>query len=134
MFQYSDFRLTAHDSSRVMAAVDKLYHAGLLTKEPAREHHWVGVAIVRRLTKALLQDALNDGTVSWDVVISKVLSLVLVASLTARSGDVLASRLNDNPRPAVFFEDLVVKLVGGDKVENLVARITIRNEKGFKYV
>jgi len=41
---------------------------------------------MRKIITAWYKDALENGTISWDVTLSKALSLVLIAALAARSG------------------------------------------------
>jgi hypothetical protein len=62
---------------------------GRVTAEPIRsETLWITSDVIRKITEALLKDALVHGTQSWDVSISKALVLCLQAALCCRIGDI----------------------------------------------
>ncbi len=64
---------------------------GLLTKEAARERQWVGVVLVRKTVIAFIEDAITLRVRSWDTVISKILTLIVLSALGARAGDATRS-------------------------------------------
>lgn len=135
IFDYPFFKLSPHDSLRIKTLVDGFVKEGKLTKEPSRELHWVGVSLVKRMVDALFDDAVENGTRSWDVTILRVLSLVLTSALQCRSGDIHKHHRDedDQPLPFIAYKDVRLKLIdGGREIHNLEARITIRNEKGHK--
>lgn len=45
-----------------------------------------------RMTLGFLDHHTQDGTLRWDIIVAKVVSVVLVASLESRAGDVVRSR------------------------------------------
>lgn len=92
----------------------------------------MGSFLVRKLATALLEDGLVNGTLNWDVALSEVTSIVLMAALQTRAGDIARIRLDNQPLPYLCYNDITIKLVGGNKIENLQARFVIRNGKGFK--
>jgi hypothetical protein len=49
-------------------------------------HNWVPTQDVKILIEALLRDALRNGTLSWDTLVMKSLSLLLQMVLAARAG------------------------------------------------
>jgi hypothetical protein len=128
----SDFTLSRNESERITSTVLSLLKEGKLTKEPCWERCWVGAFMVRRLVTALFKDALFNGTINWDVTISKALAIVMVAALTARAGDVTMAPLDEQRRPFLCYKDITLQLVGVTRLENLKARCLIRNEKGDK--
>ena len=77
-------------------------------------------------------DSLVNGAIHWDVTLSKTLAVVMVAALTSRAGDVTKNRMDEQKLPYLCYDDVTLKLVGGDDLENLMAKITIRGEKCFK--
>ena len=87
---------------------------------------------MRMMVDALLKNALEQGTLNWDVTIVQVLTLVLVASLHCRTGDISRGHLDDQPMPYLTYEDVHLKLVNGTEMEHLEARVKVRNEKGHK--
>jgi hypothetical protein len=94
-----------------------------------REGLHVGAFLVRKLATALPNDALREGTVNWDTTTAKTLSIVLVAALGSRIGDVTVNSLNTNDTPYLCYEDIALKLSQDD---NLTAVVLLRNEKGDK--
>ena len=62
---------------------------GYLTKESKIQRNWVGILIVRRLTTALIESAMEYGTVNWDITLYKALSIVLSSAPAIRVGDIL---------------------------------------------
>ncbi|KAM0556833.1 hypothetical protein ACHAPJ_005893 [Fusarium lateritium] len=84
-FRYKDFKLEKHDDARLN---------GIVTKEQTRGgKHWITSEIIGRMVKAMLQDGIQNGTLSWDVLIMKTVSLQLHSITGARADDVRRSRL-----------------------------------------
>ena len=132
VFEHSDFHLSAHDSLRIDALTDGFVEQGRLTKEPARERHWLGVASVKRMIDAVLEDAVRNGSRNWDVTIHMILSILMTSALQCRSGDIAKSTYNTQPLPCLVYKDISIKLINGEDIDQLEARVTIRNEKGHK--
>ena len=103
-----------------------------MTKDPAIEKHPAGAVMVRRLSAGMFTDALKNGTINWDVVLAKALSIVMTAATGARTGDLTVATMDEQELPYLCYKDITLKLAGGDKLENLVAKVLIRNEKGWK--
>ena len=76
VFEHSDFHLSAHDSLRIDALTNGFVEQGRLTKEPARERHWLGVTLVKRMIDAVFENAFRNGFRNWDVTIHNALSLL----------------------------------------------------------
>ncbi|CAI6339757.1 unnamed protein product [Periconia digitata] len=87
-FEYESFEITKHASRRIDAMYNHLFREGRITKDPTVERRFVGSAIVRSLITALLSKAFDDGAMNWDLINSKCLSIVLLASLGSRAGDI----------------------------------------------
>ena len=133
IFEYSDFTLTRQETLRINTLVDGFVKQGRLTKKPARERDWVGVTLVKVMVDALMNDALENGTLNWDVVVRNMLVLILIASLQCRTCDIMKSRMDDQPLPYLTYGDVSLTLVGGtEDIESLEARVKIRNEKYHK--
>ena len=132
-FKFSTFKLTAHEGARIKSLLKSLLRDGKLTREPARQKQWVGCVIIRLMVTSALNDAINNGTANWDITISGVLNMLLLSSLAARSGDLVSSPMErDSPTAFLNYDDIVLKLVNGKEIVNLIASVTIRNEKGYK--
>ncbi|KAK0125600.1 hypothetical protein ONS96_009435 [Cadophora gregata f. sp. sojae] len=132
LFQYSKFTLSAHERVRIKSAFEQFLKDGLITRKPSREAQWVGAFLVSRLVGALLQQALAEGTTNWDKTIQKALSMVLIAALSCRCGDIMKTQSETHELPFLCYDDITIKLVGGHGLENLVATVVIRNEKTKK--
>ena len=63
-----------------------------LTAHRKGDRQWLDLLAVKAMARALLGDAIRNGTTSWDFTIFKTFSLVLVSALGARGGDVTLSR------------------------------------------
>ena len=92
-FECAKFHLTSHDTLRLTNVSEQLHQEKKLTKNPKRESQWLGAFVAAKLSTALFQDALVAGTINWDIVISKALSIILTSALMARSGDVAKARI-----------------------------------------
>jgi hypothetical protein len=79
-----------------------------------------------------LSEGLEEGTTNWDRVLQKVLSLLLLGALACRLGDITKHNKDTHDLPFLCYKDITIKLVGGTRIENLVALIVIRNEKAKK--
>lgn len=121
---------------------------GKITNDPSREKQWLGAHVIGGMAKAILMDAVDNGTLSWDVTICRVLSIVLISALCTRSGDVAQTTLygpkagevaDADVSSRIFdlmicmkFKHVVIKLVIKDGVERLAAQFEIAYEKGVK--
>ena len=96
------------------------------------DKNWLGSFLTRKLTYGLLVDALENGTIQWTTVITKVLSMVIAAATGARAGDIMKDPLDVHELPFLCYRDITLKLSDGDSLDNMVAQIVIRNGKGHK--
>ncbi|OBT86748.1 hypothetical protein VE02_06282 [Pseudogymnoascus sp. 03VT05] len=132
-FQFVDFKVMRHDSLRIKVMFQTLLNDGRITKEPSRVVQWIGVILVRRLITAILEDAIDNGSTNWDKTLQKALSLLLISALSCRSGDIMTSTMDTQKLPFLCYDDITIKLVGGDGLEHLQADVLIRNEKKRKH-
>lgn len=130
-FRHKAFNLDKHDRLKLGNTFAVLRKDGLVTTEPLREKHWVTAHVVDRLVSALFSDALDNGTVSWDKVISQALGIVIQSATVSRSGDVILS-----PQYTIEylkFEDCEIKLVTDrDGKDRFVGQIVLKYCKGWK--
>lgn len=131
-FHFAEFKVSKHDSLRMKTMFQQLLNDGRITREPSRKVQWVGIVLVRRLVTAILHDAIEHGTPNWDKVIQRVLGLLLISALSCRSGDIMTSTRDTQKLPFLCYNDVTIKLVNGDRLENLQAEVLIRNEKKKK--
>lgn len=163
-FDHADFKLTTQDGMKLQALSASFLKAGVLTKDPYREKQWLGTAVVQRCVSALFKDALENGTLSWDVVICRAATVVLISAL-GRGGDVVTStnytknqmqkhaELAKMAAPASLtrvsrlslydemmclrYEDITIKIEepsSKDRDMSFVAEFVMRQDKGEKYV
>jgi hypothetical protein len=132
-FEYEDFHLSEHDLARIETQKDSLVKDEKLTREPIRVKQWIGVILVRLMAVTIMEEALKEGTYSWDATIHKVLALLLLSSLQCRVGDIARTR---RAATAIFDIRQCMDQIGWwfNNLEKLVARVVIRNEKYHKYV
>jgi hypothetical protein len=112
--------------------IDQLFQEGRLSKDPLRQKHHIGAFLVRKLAIALLTATFTNDTINRDVVLAKTLSVVLTAALGSRTGDVMVAPLDVHHLPFLCYEDITLKLIKADDLTALVAKVVIRNEKGYK--
>ena len=107
--------------------------AGTISKEPTRRKQWVSGAIILILVDGLLRNAIVHGTPSWDMTISRAMSLAVPSATGMRSGDLARSHGYSNQQ-VTLLGDLVVKVVNDEKGIRFRSLLTLRNTKGHKYV
>ncbi len=130
-FYFPEFQLSRHQGSRLKAFFNQLMQEGRLTRAAIHETQWIGAVLLQRIMVALFRRALEEGTTNWDRVLQKVLSLLLLGALACRLGDITKHNKDTHDLPFLYYKD-ITKLVGGTRIEHLVALIVIRNEKAKK--
>ena len=91
-FTYSDFKYTPRDGARIRTLFDDCVRDGRLTQGMWKKRLWMSFMILARLVSKFLGYHIRSGTSNWDVTIAKVMSIVLVASIGSRAGDVSRSQ------------------------------------------
>ncbi|KAL2274702.1 hypothetical protein FJTKL_02989 [Diaporthe vaccinii] len=125
-----DFRLTRHESRRLDTLIDTLAKEGKLTTGKWRPRQRVGFVLLQKMGQAWFRKHLTYGCLSWDVVISKFLPLVLMSSTVSRVGDIGRSSYYTGCE-YLRWEHIVLILEGDEpEIKNMVAKITIEYEKG----
>lgn len=129
--QYEHFALTKHWASKCDSLLNKLVKEGAQTKGRWAERQYIGFQTLRIIGDASMSKALKEGIISWDVYISRHLSVVLVASLASRGGDVTRSVLYERME-CLCWKDITLTFVGGDTLDHLSMDIVLRHVKGYK--
>lgn len=83
---------SAHERIWISTCLMSLLQEGKLINDPQREAQWVGISLIKRMVKAMTEEAFVSGTRSWDCTISKSLSIFLLSSLGSRGGDITLSK------------------------------------------
>lgn len=59
-----------------------------LTNKLKFDKKWLGAFMVAKVIRAVYEEALTNGVISWDVALAKIQSMVLMAALGCRAGDI----------------------------------------------
>ena len=131
IFRYPKFSLTPHDGKKIDVVLDAFAKEGKLLRGKWRKNQWLGVVVFEKMARAWLLAGLEQGCLSWDVHLHKLLSLTLAVALNARVGDV--ARTQHYHVEFMKFGHIQIKLPeGGATVEDLEAFVTICHEKAKK--
>ena len=132
VFHYKDFKLTKQDAHRIDAVIQQLLNDGKITKDPVRERLWLGSRIVQQMAVAMLNNAINNGTKSWDVTLSCCLTIVLQSALACRAGDIQRSK-HYTGEEYLQWKHITLKATGAT-VQNpkLTMLVTLLYRKGHK--
>lgn len=123
--------MSVSKSLQIDSLLNKLVKDKVLTAGKWYRSNRVGFNTLLVLTDAWMNSGLTDSVTSWDTYISRQLSIVLIASLAARSGDVVRTQVYQGME-CCLFKDLTVSFQGGDKIEDLTMVACLRFVKGFK--
>ncbi|KAK9328329.1 hypothetical protein V1520DRAFT_313332 [Lipomyces starkeyi] len=90
-FKYPHFKLSRHHAARIDAMLSDLANEGKLLRGRWSKAEWLGTVLFEKMARAWLQTALDQGYLSWNVQISRLLSMSLVVALACRAGEVTVS-------------------------------------------
>ncbi|KAI9821537.1 MAG: hypothetical protein M1826_000614 [Phylliscum demangeonii] len=133
-FRHAKFKASRHDIHRLDTVVDSLAKKGLLTRGQWRPHQWIGLALLAKLGRSWIQAGIDHGCISWDVQIARLGSIALMSALNCRSGQVARSA-GYTGEEFLAWKDVQLRWDGDGaelNVDRLVARVTLRFEKGRK--
>ena len=135
-FQWSEsdgFKIGRHEAARFKTWLDQAKRAGRLTQGSWKKRTWIGYAVLSRLVRAYLTRGIEQGTVNWDIIVAKCLSMVLVASLGSRTGDVALSGKYKGTTYYMQYRHIELFVEGDEPIySNIRARVTLEYEKGHK--
>lgn len=124
------FTATKQDSKRMESLFNKLVKDKVLFKGKWRKPNRVGFQTILYLVDVWMSSGLKDGVLSWDIHISKQLSIVLIGSFGSRCGDVVRSKMYADMQ-CLCYRDLALSF-GGDDTQDLILNVTLRFVKGYK--
>lgn len=91
--------------------------------------------MIRRMAQTWLDRALNEGCLSWDRTLLKLLGVLLQASCSSRSGDIARSSLYEGFE-CLCYKHLELSVKDRkkplDSVQNLTLKVTLEFMKGSK--
>ncbi|KAI3398505.1 hypothetical protein diail_9029 [Diaporthe ilicicola] len=137
-FRWSDkdgFGMTPHDGARFKAFTIQAVKEKRLIKGTWRKRTWIGFVTLSRMIRVFLEHFIQNGAWNFDVVISKCLSVVLIASLGGRSGDVARSDGYSGVEHMKYKDiELYLEAEAGEQPQfrHLRATVTIEYAKGDK--
>ena len=133
------FKITKGDNVRINSWFDGAAREGRMVKGLQKAKAWIGFAVISRLVACYLHNAALNGCFNWDVIMCDCLSIVLVASLGCRSGEVhLSTNHKEDSRYYMRWEhiEMIVDDTETNDVEsclsNLRVHIKVEYRKGEK--
>jgi predicted transcriptional regulator len=134
-FRWEGFKMGSHEGGRFKVFLEQAIRDGKITTGLWQRRTWIGFAVLSRLVSTFLSHTVVYGTNNWDITIAKCLSVVLVAALGARSGDVARSSLYKGQeylqyRHIALYIDKAHS--GRPTLADLRATITLEFQKGHK--
>ena len=139
-FRYDAFTInyTVTWQKRIATHLDQLCASGKLMRGRYQKREYLGFAILGRMITLWLRDAIEHGCLSWDVVVLKPLSVLIVAACAARSGDVTRSD-GCNGLEYLRYEHVELRVdqtlhagKGSRSVQTLMCKVTLPYTKGLK--
>lgn len=106
--------------------------SGTITKDPAREKQWVTTWVVRRMVQTYMESAITDGTLNWDIVISRCLNVVLAAAAAARAGDLARSQYYTNDTALRYQHVKIIVYADETGAVSFKMQLTLAFSKGSK--
>lgn len=126
----------SHEVKRINVHLDQLVKQKLLIKGRWHKKVWFGIRVVERMGNCWIEKSLADGCISWDRVLLKLLSVVLMSALAARCGDIARAHLYKEMECLCWANmELTLSSDYGDRapsVQDLRGKFTLRFLKGKK--
>lgn len=127
------FKITLHDKEQFKAFTIQAVKDKRLTKGRWFKQTWVGFVTLSRMVRVFLQHCVRNGALTFDLVISKCLSVVLVAALGSRSGNVArANGYRGTEYVQYRHVELYLEAGSGCGFQDLRATVTLEYTKGHK--
>jgi hypothetical protein len=135
-FQHRDLRqhYTEYDEKRISTWLDQQVTLGKLIRGRWVERQWLGLVMILKLVRAMVEHSLAQGCLSWDIIIVKILGVVLACACNSRSGDVARSDGYTNMEYLQFQHVELTLRTGGTSAQDLRAKVTLKYTKEFKSV
>ncbi|OSS54748.1 hypothetical protein B5807_00054 [Epicoccum nigrum] len=130
IFRYENFQLPEHWRMKARAVLEECERKGMLTRTMNESREPAGAIVVRRVVAALYQDAIINGTGGWNTTLTGIASILLLASLGVRAGDIMGVTKDARPDlPGLRYSDVKI---AADQDGSFKARFRIRGGKGRK--
>jgi hypothetical protein len=127
------FTISAQDTKQIGSLLNRLVKENVLFKGRWQKANRVGFKTLLYLVDTHMGMGLTDGVHSWDVYISKQLSIVLVAAFASRCGEVVQSALYQGMQ-CLCFKDLCLEFSNTEQTQGIIMNVSLRFVKGYKYI
>lgn len=126
---YEDFSISNYWAAKCDSLFNTLVSEGVFINGFWEKRRRIGFDTILILGDSFLLSGLEEGCLSWDTLLSKHLSVVLVAACACRSGDAARTPLYTGIE-YLAFEDIILKFGAGDQPKDLSMDVTPRAVKG----
>ncbi|KAJ9258895.1 hypothetical protein DTO195F2_5133 [Paecilomyces variotii] len=130
-FRYPDYRMTNGEAKRLDSCIARLRQEGKLIKGARKQGCFVGLILLRNMARAWIEDGLENGCRSWDIHISRLLSIVLMHACCSRAGDIALSQHYEG-KACLLYEHIEVIVEKQPCLENVIMRVSLHYAKGEK--
>ncbi len=113
VYTYEDFKISIYWVAKCESLLNTLVKEGILVKGSWSKRYRIGFYTTLILYDTFLQTGLEEGCASWDIRLSKLLSVVLIVVCTYRSGDITYSSLYTGME-YLTFSDIILSFKDGD--------------------
>ncbi|KAK0122106.1 hypothetical protein ONS95_010368 [Cadophora gregata] len=129
---------TKHHLTRIEVHLQQLVTKGKLVRGTWYRKQWLSFMTLLRMGQGWFKRVMAEGTYSWDIVLSKIASIVTQSALSSRSGDITRTQLYEGFE-CLCWKDITLKLDessdrGMPRVIDLRGTFMLRFTKGFKDV
>jgi hypothetical protein len=128
----SGYDLSPHDAVRIQTWKDDAVKAGRLTKGGWNKRVWLNFMVLSKMTRLWLDHHHKHGTDSWDIVLARHMSIVVLTSIGARGGDVARSKLYEGIEHMKFLHAELIHEGDEPKFENITVKIIVEFAKNRK--
>jgi len=125
-----------HHLGRIEAHLQQRVTKGKLVRGVWYKKQWISFMTLLRMSRSWFQRAMSEGTSSWDVMLTKITSVVMQSAMSSRSGDITRSQLYEGFE-CLCWKDIILTLDEATdrsmpKVEDLRGTFLLRFTKGYK--
>ncbi|KAL1868207.1 hypothetical protein Plec18167_008401 [Paecilomyces lecythidis] len=130
-FRYQDYKMTRRDRIRLDECIASLVKEGKLIKGKQRKPVFVGVVLLQQMARSWIEDGLENGCRSWDIRISRLLSVVLMQACCCRAGEIVQS-VGYTGKTCLLYEHIEMVVTGKPYLESTIMRVSLYYTKGEK--
>ncbi|SMR55280.1 unnamed protein product [Zymoseptoria tritici ST99CH_1E4] len=138
IFRHEDIRqhYTPYWVNRIGMHLDQLATKKDLVRGLWQKRQWLGFKVILRMAQIWIDRAIDEGCISWDRTLLKLLGVVLQSACSSRSGDIARSTLYKGLE-CLCWKHLQLTIKDPDQplsVQNLTLQVTLAYTKGHKNI